>query len=173
MALTNKTYIKVLIMFFVFTLQSCIPKFTFNASTINYEKTKTISIDKFPIRCAYVWAPMESMFYNTLTDTFGRKTKLKILKRNGDLQLTGEIVEYSQTNKSVAADGYSAQTQLRLVVNVRYVNNADRTQDFEQRFSATSEYDSKLSLASVQEQLVQEMITDIVGQIYNSTVASW
>ena len=170
---SNKTYCKIIVVLFVLTLQSCIPTFTFNASTINYEKTKTISIDKFPIRCAYVWAPMESMFYNTITDTYGRKTKLKILKRNGDLQLSGEIVEYSQTNKSVAADGYSAQTQLKLTVNVRYVNNADRTQDYEQRFSATADYDSKLSLASVQEQLVQEMITDIVGQIYNSTVANW
>lgn len=173
MVLTNKKTVRVLFLLVAFTLQSCIPTFTFNASTINYDKIKTISLDKFPIRCAYVWSPMESMFYNTISDTYARKTKLKVLKRNGDLQLAGEIVEYSQTNKSVAADGYSAMTQLKITVNVRYVNNSDHTQDFEQRFSATQDYDSKLSLSSVQEQLVQEMIKDIVDQIYNATIANW
>lgn len=173
MVLANKKTVRVLAILLALTLQSCIPTFTFNASTINYEKTKTISLDKFPIRCAYVWSPMESMFYNTISDTYARKTKLKVLKRNGDLQLAGEIVEYTQTNKSVAADGYSAMTQLKMTVNVRYVNNADHNQDFEQKFSATQDYDSKLSLSSVQEQLVQEMIKDIVDQIYNATIANW
>ncbi len=173
MVLANKKTVRVFVILLAFTLQSCIPTFTFNASTINYEKTKTISLDKFPIRCAYVWSPMESMFYNTISDTYARKTKLKVLKRNGDLQLAGEIVEYTQTNKSVAADGYSAMTQLKMTVNVRYVNNADHNQDFEQKFSATQDYDSKLSLSSVQEQLVQDMIKDIVDQIYNATIANW
>ena len=116
---------------------------------------------------------MEPMFYNTLSDAFAQKTKLTVLKRGGDLQLSGEIVEYSQTNKSVAADGYSAQTQLKITVNVRFVNNANHSQDFEQRFSATADYDSSRQLADVQDQLVQEMITDIVDQIFNATVANW
>lgn len=154
-------------------LASCIPTFSFNGSNINYDKVKSVSLDKFPIRCAYVWAPMESMFYNSISDAYAQKTKLKVLKRNGDLQLTGEIVEYSQTNKNVASDGFSTQVQLKLTVNVRFTNNTNHSQDFEQRFSATSEFDAKQSLASVQETLVQEMIDDIVDQIFNATVANW
>ncbi len=155
------------------TLHSCIPRFSLNGSSIDYNKTKTISLDKFPIRCAYVWAPMESMFYNSLSDAYAQKTKLKVLKRNGDLQLEGEIVEYSQTNKSVSSDGYSAQVQLKMAVNVRFTNTKQHNEDFEQRFSATAEYDATQSLTSVQETLVQEMIDDIVDQIFNTTVANW
>lgn len=73
---------------------------------LDYSKVKTVSFDKFPIRSSYVWAPMEAMFYNTMVKEFSSKTKLKVQKRNGDLDLQGEIVEYSQTNKSVAADGF-------------------------------------------------------------------
>lgn len=140
---------------------------------LDYTKVKSISFDKFPIRCSYVWAPMEAMFYNELTKQFSSKTKLKVQKKNGDLDLQGEIVEYSQTNKSVAADGYSAQTQLKLTVNVRYTNSTKPEDDFEQRFSATTVFDSKQSLASVQEELVQEMIEDIIDQILNATIANW
>ena len=116
---------------------------------------------------------MEGMFYNSLSDAYAKKTKLKVLKKNGDLQLTGEITEYSQTNKSISSDGFSAQTQLKMTVNVRFKNTKKQGDDFEQSFSATTQYDSKQQLNSVQEQLVQEMINDIVDQIYNKTVADW
>lgn len=154
-------------------LYACSVSYKFSGTSIDYTKTKTISIDKFPIRANYVWSPMESMFYNSITDAFAQKTKLKVLKRDGDLQLAGEIVEYSQTNKSISSDGYSAQVQLKIVVNVRFINNQKHEEDFEQRFSATAEYDSSQQLSAVQEELVQEMIDDIVDQIFNATVANW
>jgi len=154
-------------------LTACSVTYKFNGSSINYEKVKSISIDKFPIRSAYVWSPMESMFYNAITDEYAQKTKLEVLKRNGDLQLSGEIVEYSQTNKAIAADGFAAQTQLKISVNVRFTNNSNHNEDFERRFSATAEYDSSQQLNAVQEELVQEMIDDIVDQIFNATVANW
>lgn len=154
-------------------LTACSVTYKFNGSSINYEKVKSISIDKFPIRSAYVWSPMESMFYNAITDEYAQKTKLEVLKRNGDLQLSGEIVEYSQTNKAIATDGFAAQTQLKVSVNVRFTNNSNHNEDFERRFSATAEYDSSQQLNAVQEELVQEMIDDIVDQIFNATVANW
>jgi len=152
---------------------SCSVSYKFTGTSLNYDKVKSISVDKFPIRSSYVWAPMESMFYNTLVDEYAKKTKLTVLKRGGDLQVSGEIVEYSQTNKSVAADGYSAQTQLKITVNVRFVNNSNHSEDFEQRFSATADYDSSQQLAQVQDALVQEIINEIVDQIFNATVANW
>ena len=157
----------------VCVLSACTISYKFTGTSIDYTKTKSISLDKFPIRANYVWSPMESMFYNSLSDAFARKTKLKVLKRGGDLQLSGEIVEYSQTNKSVSSDGYSAQVQLKITVNVRFVNNVKHEEDFEQRFSATADYDSSQQLATVQEKLVQEMIDNIVDQIFNATVANW
>lgn len=154
-------------------ITACTVSYSFNGSSINYDKVKSISLTKFPIRCAYVWAPMEGMFYNSISDAYAKKTKLKVEKKNGDMQLSGEITEYSQTNKSVSKDGYSAQTQLKMTVNVRFVNTTKHDEDFERSFSATADYDSKLQLTAVQEELVQQMIDDIVDQIYNATVANW
>ncbi len=159
--------------FVMFLLVACKVTYSLNGSSIDYNVTKSISIAKFPIRSSYVWAPMEAMFYNTLTDEYSKKTKLKVLKKNGDMNLTGEITEYSQTNKAISSDGYSAQTQLKITVNVRFTNNKKHEEDFEKSFSATTNYDSSQSLASVQEELVQQMIDDVVGQIYNATVANW
>ena len=169
----KKVFIQSLILLCTLALTACSISYKFSGTSIDYTKTKSISLDKFPIRANYVWSPMESMFYNTISDAYAQKTKLKVLKRDGDLQLAGEIVEYSQTNKSVGSDGYSTQVQLKMVVNVRFVNTKKHEEDFEKRFSATAEYDSSKQLAAVQEELVQEMIDDIVDQIFNATVAIW
>ena len=156
-----------------FLAAACSISYKFNGASIDYTKTKTIQIAQFPIRSAYVWTPMQSIFNNQLTDIYARQTKLQQVNRNGDLQLSGEIVEYSQFNKAVSADGYSAQTQLKMTVNVRFVNNANHDEDFEQRFSATTQYDSSQQLTAVQEELVTQMVEDIVDQIFNATVANW
>ena len=112
----------VIVLGIVGVLTACTVSYKFTGTSIDYTKIKSISLDKFPIRANYVWSPMESMFYNSISDVYAQKTKLKVLKRDGDLQLAGEIVEYSQTNKSVGSEGFSTQVQLKIVVNVRFVN---------------------------------------------------
>ena len=152
---------------------ACKVSYSFNGASINYDETKTIQIADFPIRAAYVWAPMKVIFNDALKDMYTNHTKLQQVRRNGDLQLDGEITQYQQHNKSVSSDGYSMQTELSMTVNVRFVNKVHHEQDFEQQFTATSTYDSSQSLNAVQEQLVTEMVKDIVEQIYNATVANW
>lgn len=154
-------------------LTACSITYKFNGASIDYAKTKTIQINDFPIRSSYVWGPMQSIFNNQLKDQYANHTHLSQVKRNGDMQLSGEIVSYEQRNKSVSSEGYSAQTELSMTVNVRFVNNANHNEDFEKRFTATSTYESTQALNSVQEQLVTQMVKDITDQIFNATVANW
>ena len=154
-------------------ITSCSVSYKFNCSNIDYTKTKTIQIAEFPIRSSYVWGPMGPMFNNALKDKFRTRTKLTQVKRNGDLILEGEITKYDQRNKSVSAEGYSAQTELSITVNVRFTNNVNHNEDFEQQFTAQQSYDTTQSLTSVQDELVGQMIKDICDQIFNATVANW
>ena len=154
-------------------LCACRIEYKFNGSNIDYTKVKTIQIDNFPIRSAYVWAPMQAIFQNKLTDIYANQTKLKQVKRNGDLQLAGEITAFDQYNKGISSDGYSSQVQLKMTVNVRFVNNSNHDEDFERQFTATTEYDASQQLTAVQEELVTQMTKDITEQIFNATVANW
>lgn len=152
---------------------ACSVSYKFNGASIDYNKTKTIQIADFPIRSSYVWGPMASIFNNQLKDEFASHTKLIQVKRNGDLKIEGEITQYTQQNKSVSAEGYSAQTELSMTVNVRFTNNANHKEDFERQFTARSTYETTQSLNSVQEELVTQMCEEITEQIFNATVANW
>ena len=116
---------------------------------------------------------MQSIFNNELKDIFANHTRLTQVKRNGDLKIEGEITQYNQRNKSVSSEGYSAQTELSMTVNVRFTNNINHSEDFEKQFTATATYETTQSLNSVQEELVTEMVKSITDQIFNATVANW
>lgn len=154
-------------------LTACSVSYKFNGASIDYTKTKTITIADFPIRASYVWGPMQSIFNNELKDIFANHTRLTQVKRNGDLKIEGEITQYNQRNKSVSSEGYSAQTELSMTVNVRFTNNINHSEDFEKQFTATATYETTQSLNSVQEELVTEMVKSITDQIFNATVANW
>lgn len=154
-------------------VSSCTVSYKFNGASIDYTTIKSIQIGAFPIRSTYVWAPMQSIFQNKLTDIYASQTRLKQVKRNGDLILEGEIVGFDQFNKGVSNSGYSNQVQLKITVNVRFTNNKNHKDDFEQKFSATTTYDATQQLINVQEELVTEMCKDITDQIFNATVANW
>ena len=129
-------------------LAACTVSYKFNGSSINYDKVKTISFENFPNRsAAFVWGPMESMFNTELQDKYMQQTRLKQVRQNGDLQLSGEITNYDAYNKGVGSDGYSTMAEL--------------------------EYNSTQQLSAVQEELVNQMIDEIVEQIFNATVANW
>ena len=168
-----KQYGMAILLLVTVLLSSCSISYTFNGASIDYTKTKTIQIADFPIRANYVWGPMASIFNNQLKDQYANHTKLQQVKRNGDLKIEGEITRYEQRNKSVSAEGSSAQVELTMTVNVRFTNNVKHSDDFEQQFTASQSYNSMLSLNAVQEELVTQMVKDITDQIFNATVAKW
>lgn len=153
-------------------LTACSISYKFTGTSINYDLIKTIQIDKVANRAPYGWAPMEAMLNNKLQDVYANQTRLRLVKRGGDLHIAGEIVSYDQYNKGISADGYASQIQLRITVNIRF-ENSKTNQKWEKQFSATSQYDSTQQLTAVQESLVTEMVNDLCDQIFNATVADW
>ncbi len=151
----------------------CSVSYSFNGSSIDYGKIKTISISDFPIRADYVYPPLAIAFNEELQSIFNRQTKLIQINKGGDLEIEGEIVAYRQINQAVKADGFASEVKLELEVNVRFTNNTKHEEDFERRYSANRLYDASQPLVNVQDQLITEMVKDISEQIFNATVANW
>lgn len=73
----------------------------------------------------------------------------------------------------MSSEGYAAQTELSITVNVRFTNNVNHAEDFERQFTATSSYPTTRNLNDVQQELVEQMVKDLTDQIFNATVANW
>jgi hypothetical protein len=140
---------------------------------VDYTVTKTISISDFPNQAPLVSPPLSQKFTEDLKDQYIRRTKLQLVSTSGDFDLEGEITGYDLAPMAIKEDDYSSRTKLTMTVRVRFANRANPDKDFEQSFSAYREFDSNRMLQDVQDELNEELVKEIIDQIFNITVADW
>lgn len=170
----NKNWVKfVLLILIVFSCVSCSISYKFNGASIDYTKTKSISIVDFPNTSELVYAPLSQQFSEKLRDIYTKSTRLQVLKKGGDLHLEGEINGYQLTPMAIGLDAYASQTKLTISIIVRFTNNKNPEDDFEKTYTAYQTFDSNLMLNTVQDELLKTMIDEITDNIYNDTVAKW
>lgn len=157
----------------IFTFSSCTISYKFNGASIDYTKTRSISIADFPNTAELVHPPLSQEFSEKLRDVYTKQTRLQVLKKGGDMHLEGEITGYQLTPMAISADTYASETKLTITIKVRFTNNKNPTEDFEKTYSAYQTFDSNLMLNDVQDELLKTMIDEITDNIYNDTVARW
>ncbi len=164
-------FIVVVVVFFLFN--SCTISYKFNGASIDYSKTKSISISDFPNTAELIYPPLSQEFAETLRDTYSKQTRLQLLKKGGDLNIEGEITGYQLTPMAISADSYSAETKLTITIKVRFSNNKNPEDDFDKSYTAYQNFDSSRMLSDVQDELMKVMVKEIADNIYNDTVAKW
>lgn len=157
----------------VLCFQSCTISYKLNGASIDYSKTKSISIVDFNNASDLVNPTLAIDFTEKLRDKYSKETRLSVLKNGGDLHLEGEIVGYELTPMAIGKDTYSAETKLTVTINVRFTNNKLPEDDFERKYSAYQTFDSNFMITDVQDELLVLIIDDITDNIYNDTVAKW
>lgn len=172
MASIKLARIPLLILLSVF-LQGCLISYTFNGASIDYSKTRSISIADFVNVADLVHPPLAQELSEKIRDKYAKQTRLQILKTGGDMHLEGEIVGYTLTPMAIGQDSYSAETRLTVTINVRFVNNVNQEDDFEKRYVAFQSFDSNRMITEVQDELLKTILEDIIDNIYNDTVAKW
>ncbi len=152
---------------------SCTISYKFNGASIDYNVTKTLMLGHFINQAPLVYPPLEQKFNEDLKDIFTRNTRLQFVNQNGDLQIEGEIIGYELTPLAVQEDAFASETRLTMTVRMRFQNNKVEGQDKEETFSANQTFPSNVNLTDVQDQLIDEMVKEIVDQIFNATMANW
>ena len=154
-------------------LTACTISYKFNGASIDYSKTKTISISDFPNRAPLVNPLLAPQFSESLRELYTRQTRLKMITNDGDMQLSGEITGYDLAPMSMQSDALAAETKLTVTIQVRYVNKNFPSKDFEKSFSAYQTFQNTSTLSDVEAQLCNEIIKEITENIYNETAADW
>ena len=154
-------------------LPSCTISYKFNGASIDYAKVKSIAISDFPNNAALVYPQLSADLSQGIRDIYQRQTRLQVLNRGGDMELSGEITGYTLTPMAIAADSYSAETKLTITIKVHFTNNIAPEESFDKTYTAYQTFDSSQMLNDVQEELCAIMITELAENIYNDTVARW
>ncbi|MCM1168960.1 MAG: LPS assembly lipoprotein LptE [Bacteroides sp.] len=134
---------------------------------------KTMSIAYFRNRAASVQATLSSVFTDRLKEYLISQSNLSLVDGFADLQFSGEITGYTVNPVSIQSNDQAAMNRLTITVQVRYVNRFDAKTNFAQSFSRYRDYDAQLSLASVESSLIEEIVEELVDDIYQRAFVNW
>ncbi len=155
-----------------FFISSC-GVYTFNSSSIDYEKIKTISVLNFTMGTAGGQANLPLQLNEKLKEYYQRNTKLRVIPTNGDMVLEGTITGYEVLAAAPTSQDQAALNRLTVTVEVKFTNNKDEAKNFEQSFSFYKEYPQAQTLSQNEPILVPKILDQIVQDIFNKTAGDW
>lgn len=136
---------------------------------------KTIMVSNLENRAMQINPTLAGNLTQELQDKYRRLTKLEMVYDEADLEVSGYITGYEVTPTAVTADEVASRNRLTITVRIIYKNNKYPDDGFPagRSFAAYQDYDSTMSLDSVQDALCQQIIETLVEDIFNATVAEW
>jgi len=161
-------------------LAGCKVEYSFTGTTIDYNVTKTFSVDNFFNDSGGGPANMGQLFTEELKDYFQRNTQLELLRNNGDLQFYGSIARYAITPQATVSSqnpnqpDRAGQMRLTIAVQVDYVDVTNEENNLNRTFSFYQDYDPRvMSLLQVETELIETIFENIIQDIFTTTVANW
>jgi len=168
----KKTLSTLLFAVALLVLGGCSGGYSFTGASIPAE-AKTISISQFPNFASTVNPQLSQKLYDGLQQMFSSQTSLGVTSDDGDLQITGEITDYSTRASSIGSDDNVATNRFTITIKVSFTNRFDSKADFEQSFSRFKDYAATRDFSSVEQSLTDEIVTELCEDIFNKSVVNW
>ena len=141
---------------------------------------KTITIVEFYNNADLGPANMGQTLSNELKNYFIRNTSLSVVQEQGELQLEGEITNFTLTPIAPVSTGNpedlnsASSTRLTISVKATYINTLDDKMSFKDKtFSFYKDFPNDLNIADVEEQYTKQIFERIINDIFNASVANW
>ncbi len=153
-------------------LKGCTVNYSFSGASID-PKMKTYSVQYFANRAPIVVPTLSQQLTEVLREKIRSQTKLRLVTGVGDADFSGEITRYETRAVAITGNDRPAQNRLTIDVRVRYTNSVNPKESFESTFSRYKDYDANQSLASVEQDLIKDILELLTEDIFNKAFVNW
>ncbi|MFL2569338.1 MAG: LptE family protein [Flavobacteriales bacterium] len=134
---------------------------------------KSVSINPFKNVASLAPPVLSSTLTEALKDKFSSETKLIPLNSDGDLIFSGQITNYSINPIAIQADETASKNRLSITVKVKFVNIIDEEGYYDKTFSRYADYESSQDFTSIEESLNEEIVSQLIDDIFNEAFTNW
>ena len=172
-----KRITRVLIAFIglILIFPSCTYKLSLNGGSIG--NLKTIKVDFFENNAALVVNNLSTQFTEALKDRIRTTTRLSIVtSEEADAKMSGSITDYNIAPVSINATAnnvapIAGASRLTITVNVKYVNNLDKKDNFETSFTKYQDFTGDIN--AQEQSLIVAIDKQLTEDIFNKAFANW
>jgi len=166
--------IVVLLLVTIGLFNSCTVKL--NGASIPAEM-KTINIQFFENNAPLVIPYLSQQFTEDLKTRIRNQSRLSLSQTDADAMMEGRITGYSINPVSLADNRAQVNTgasRVTITVSVKYTNNINAKQSFEESFSRFKDFTlNSGTLESQQAQLIRAINQQLTEDIFNRAFAQW
>jgi hypothetical protein len=153
-------------------IPGCTVKYGFSGASLSPE-VKSISIQYFQNMAPLVQPGLSQYLTDEFTDKVRSQTNKEMVRDLGDVNFEGEIVDYRTAPQAVSGNATASVNRFTISVRVRYTNSIEPDMSFEQTFTRFEDYDSSLELSSVEQDLTEKIVEQLIEDIFNRAFVNW
>lgn len=139
----------------------------------DYTNLDTAVIKNFPNQSSFINPSLSQVFTDKLKEKVSTQTNIDIVNASGDVQFEGAITGYELRSVAAAGNDQAARNRLTITVKVEYINNVDPEKSFTSSFKNFEEFDKSLNLSDFEDQFVENIVNDLVDDIFNKALVNW
>lgn len=155
----------------IFVFSSC-GIYSFTGASISSD-VKTVNIQNFINKATLSPPLLSNNLTEGLRDKFISETNLSPVKNDGDISFKGYLSNYSISPIAIQANETAAQNRLSISVKVTYVNTLAEENNYTKTFSRYVDYDSSQDFNSIEDSLNEQIIVQLIEDIFNEAFANW
>jgi hypothetical protein len=157
---------------FAIAAYSC-GRVTFNMSGASFGNARTCQVVTFENRAEIVNPRLAAQMTDALKDKIQSSSSLRLVNSSADVTFEGEITGYSVQSGQITAANVAARDRLTITVKVRFTNALESDKSYDKQFSRFDEYPGGESLNAHENTLVDNILKEIMEDIYNEAFAAW
>jgi hypothetical protein len=147
--------------------------YSFTGTSIQPE-VKTVTVNYFEYLAPKVNPSLSSMLTDAMQEKFLKLTKLSLVDMDGDLEIIGSVTGYDVKATAITANEQAARNRLTVTVKIEFINRKFPEESINNKsFSAYQDFDANQSLDAVEATLCEDIVEQLVEDIFNGTVANW
>ncbi len=113
----------------------------------------------------------------TLTEKLKDKiitgSPVSVIEKEGELDLSGTITNYSVSPVAASANETAALNRLSITIEIQCTNTKDDKLSWSETFTRFADFESSQDLSSVESKLVDEIADQLVDDIFNKALVNW
>ena len=136
----------------------------------------TFYVDQFQNALGNAPPEIGQQFSESLKDIVLNGSRLSYDETQPDIEFSGSVSSFrvnSVAPQETDTGFGSALNRLEISISVDYTNNQDDEENWTQSFSFFADFDSTEDLASVQEDLILEIFSQLSEDVFNRAFTNW
>ncbi len=134
----------------------------------------TFYLDDFENQTNTAPPTLAQTFKDGLNDRIRNETRLKNEDENPHVEFTGSITNYSVRAEAPQPGQTAAINRLTISFQIEYINNLNPDEKpMRKNFSQFADFDTSQNLIDVQDDLIDQILTEIIDEVFNWAFTNW